>query len=349
MATTTGIEWTESTWNVLVGCDKVSPGCDHCYAIRTAHRMTANPNPKVSTAYAGTEADGEWTGQVNLLTERLDQPMRWQRGRRIFVNAQSDMFHKDVPDAFIARVWAVMALTPRHTYQILTKRPGRMKSLLSSLAFQSKVQDAAYLISVGEDPDVYVNSAGVSLPVTYPLPNVWLGTSVEDQKRALLRVAPLLGTPAAVRFISAEPLLGPVDLTRLDVESKSNEGMYVINALTGRNTDMARPCPDVPRLDWVIVGGESGPGARPMHPDWARSLRDQCEKAGVAHLFKQWGDWKPFPVDAETGKDDCYLNTDGTGAFYAHRSRPTVAHMVRIGKREAGRILDGRTYDGYPA
>lgn len=354
MAETTGIEWTDSTWNVLVGCDKVSPGCDHCYAIRTAHRMTANPNPKVSTAYAGTEADGEWTGVVNLLDARLDQPLRWSgKPRRIFVNAQSDMFHAEVPDEFIARVWAVMALTPMHTYQILTKRPGRMRSLLSSLAFQSRVQDSAYLIVSGEDPDVRAPGGNATYPVTYPLPNVWLGTSVEDQKRALLRVPSLLATPAAARFISAEPLLGPVDLTRLDVESRSNEGMYVINALTGENRDMGRPCRPVASIDWVIVGGESGPGARPMHPAWARSLRDQCEAAKVAYLFKQWGDWTPI-VDSETFQSrepDAYvsvLNGRVADEETALANGGGWAGVHKVGKRAAGRVLDGATYDGYP-
>jgi protein gp37 len=131
MADGSKIEWTDATWNVVIGCDKVSPGCDHCYAIRTAHRMQANPNPKIAAAYAGTEADGEWTGQVNLVEDRLELPLSWTRPRRIFVNAQSDLFHKDVPDEFIARVWAVMALAPQHTFQILTKRHGRMRSLLA--------------------------------------------------------------------------------------------------------------------------------------------------------------------------------------------------------------------------
>ena len=290
MADGSKIEWTDATWNVVIGCDKVSPGCDHCYAIRTAHRMQANPNPKVSGAYAGTEANGDWTGRVNLVTDRLDLPLMWRRPRRIFVNAQSDLFHANVPDEFIARVWAVMALAPQHTFQILTKRHGRMRALLSSLAFRSRVNDKAWLMLSGEDSNVTPRSG--AHPVTWPLPNVWLGVSVEDQKRADLRIPALLDTPSAVRWISAEPLLGPVDIINGLGDSW----------LTG--------------IDWIVVGGESGPGSRPMHPDWARSLRDQCEVAGVPFLFKQWGDHE----------------RDGR----------------RVGKRTAGRELDGRTWDEYP-
>ena len=299
------IEWTDATWNVVIGCDKVSPGCDHCYAIRTAHRFQEHPNPAVAAAYAGTEQGGDWTGRVNLVESRLDLPLRWKRPRRIFVNAQSDLFHANVPDEFIARVWAVMASAPRHTFQVLTKRHGRMRSLLSSEEFRLAVQRR-------------IPHAGASRYVaaywkTWPLPNVWLGVSVEDQARANLRVPALLDTPAAVRWLSCEPLLGPVRLDYMDID---HGRFYQVNTLTGRNTDMARPCEDVTSIDWVVVGGESGPGARPMHPDWARQLRDQCVEAGVPFLFKQWGDH------------------DSTGR--------------RVGKRAAGRELDGRTWDEYP-
>ena len=277
------IEWTDATWNVVIGCDKVSPGCDHCYAIRTAHRFQEHPNPAVAAAYAGTEADGEWTGQVNLVENRLTLPLSWTGPRRIFVNAQSDLFHKDVPDEFIARVWAVMALAPRHTFQILTKRHGRMRSLLASPDFHASVSRKVRGHVTLRPLDGHGDEAA-----RWPLPNVWLGVSVEDQQRADLRIPALLDTPAAVRWLSCEPLLGPVDLTHMDVERHS-ESMYWINALTGRNRDMGRPCRDVESIDWVVVGGESGPGSRPMHPEWARSLRDQCQVAGVPFLFKQAG------------------------------------------------------------
>lgn len=297
MADGSKIEWTDATWNVVIGCDKVSPGCDHCYAIRTAHRMQANPNPVISAAYAGTEAHGEWTGRVNLVTDRLDLPLKWRRPRRIFVNAQSDLFHDQVPDEFIARVWAVMASAPRHTFQVLTKRHGRMRSLLSSEEFRLAVQRR--IPHAGASPYV------AAYWKTWPLPNVWLGVSVEDQKRADLRIPALLDTPAAVRWLSCEPLLGPVD-----VINGLGDGW-----LTG--------------IDWIVAGGESGPGSRPMHPDWARSLRDQCQVAGVPFLFKQWGSHRPSAV----------------GSIVRGGVR---FPMVPASKRAAGRVLDGRTWDEYP-
>ena len=303
MSDGTGISWADATWNPVVGCTKVSPGCDHCYAIRTAHRMTANPNPLVSQAYAGTEAGDEWTGKVNLLPGRLDQPLRWRKPRRIFVNAQSDLFHGAVPDDFIARVFAVMACTPRHTYQVLTKRHGRMRSLLRSDDFRPAVEDAMRGIVAAYRTERTWYAA-------WPLPNLWLGLSVEDQSTADLRIPALLDTPAAVRWVSAEPLLGPVDL---------REWVHTPECLPGGD--------DGPPwctcglflsggLDWVVVGGESGPGARPMHPEWARTLRDQCASTGVAFFFKQWG---------EHGQD-----------------------QRRVGKRAAGDLLDGRQHHEWP-
>lgn len=291
------IEWTDATWNVVIGCDKVSPGCDHCYAIRTAHRFQEHPNPAVAVAYAGTEAAGDWTGRVNLVESRLDLPLRWKRPRRIFVNAQSDLFHKDVPDEFIARVWAVMAMADQHTFQILTKRHGRMRSLLNDREFYRLVRDQLAAAGWAE-----VDAYGTDI---FPLRNAWLGVSVEDQKRADLRIPALLDTPAAVRWISAEPLLGPVDIINGLGDSW----------LTG--------------IDWIVAGGESGPSSRPMHPDWARSLRDQSEVAGVPFLFKQWGSHRPSAV----------------GSIVRGGVR---FPMVPASKRAAGRELDGRTWDEYP-
>jgi len=326
------IEWTDATWNVVIGCDKVSPGCDNCYAIRTAHRMQHNPNPAIAAAYAGTEADGDWTGRINLVEDRLDLPVRWTKPRRIFVNAQSDLFHPDVPDEFIARVWAVMARCQRHTFQILTKRHGRMRSLLNSDRFLDLMIDA-------------IKAQDVPLMGDWPLRNVWLGVSVEDQQRADLRVRALLGTTAAVRFLSCEPLLGPVDLTKAIEPNFAASGWK-----------------DLSGLDWVIVGGESGPGARPMHPEWARSLRDQCVDAGVAFHFKQWGEWAPAGysngthlmqldghlIDRKSGTTkDPYGYGSGVQDLI-DRGHPGWARIRRSGKKFAGRELDGRTWDQWP-
>ena len=308
MSDGTKISWTDATWNPVVGCTKVSAGCDNCYAIRTAHRMAANPNPLVSQAYAGTEAGGEWTGNVNLLANRLDQPLRWRKPRMIFVNAQSDLFHKDVPDEFIARVFAVMALTPRHTYQVLTKRHGRMRSLLRSDNFRPAVEDAMRGVVAAHRTERAWHKA-------WPLPNLWLGVSVEDQATADLRIPALLDTPAAVRWVSAEPLLGPVDLRLTVAVNEDCRGCSGLLSPAHEPGNHWAPG-EWHGVDWVVVGGESGPGARPMHPDWARTLRDQCQATGVAFHFKQWGEHGP----------------DGR----------------RVGRRAAGDLLDGRQHHEWP-
>lgn len=336
MADKTGIEWTDATWNPVTGCDKVSPGCDHCYAENIAHRFAGTP------AYP----DGF---KLTLRPERIDQPLRWKKPRRVFVNSMSDLFHKDVPDEFLAEVFAVMAVASRHTFQILTKRHGRMRSLLSSTEFKGEVAGLA----ARTWHDNYRGYDSHDLAV-WPLPNVWFGVSVEDQARANLRIPALLETPAAVRFLSCEPLLGPVDLGY------------------GEPCDHSRAtCEEIGcwrALDWVIVGGESGAGARPMHPEWARSLRDQCDAAGVPFLFKQWGEWAP---DEWVDSDGCrhvgtkpvvkdpktlVMHPAGMTALTpgnpfdpwerGHPNWHTVMH--RVGKKIAGRELDGVTHDGYP-
>lgn len=233
MGDKTGIEWADATWNPTTGCKKVSPGCDNCYAVGVSARMIANP--KVG-GYDGTVENGDWTGQVNLLEERLDQPIRWKRPRRIFVNSMSDLFHPSVPDWFIRDVFAVMAQADWHTYMVLTKRPSRMAAFLNDLA----------------------NGFGQKL---WPLDNVMIGTSIETD-RFTYRTRALLDVDAAVRFLSVEPLLGPVTL-------------------------------DLRGIGWVIVGGESGKNARSMRPDWVRHIRDHCVAASVPFLFKQWGEWGP--------------------------------------------------------
>ena len=292
------IEWTDETWNPTLGCSRVSPGCDNCYAEReSSGRLNSLP------AYAGLTVGRKWTGEIREIPDRLDKPLRWKRPRRVFVNSMSDLFADQVSDVYIARVFAIMALANQHTFQVLTKRPQRMASLLGRAGagnFWTLVA-AALRGDHGDtesrerllDTLTRVDGGGVALP------NVWLGTSIESQTFAF-RARHLLETPAAVRFVSAEPLLGPLDLSPWLTPSMAET------------------------VDWVIVGGESGPNARPMRPEWARSLRDQCQRAGTAFLFKQWGEWVP---------EDTWL-------------RP---RMWRIGKHEAGRHLDGRLWDEYPA
>lgn len=259
------IEWTTVTWNPTTGCDRVSPGCDNCYALTMAKRLKAMGQPKYQR-----DGDPRTSGPGFGLTvhpDVLEQPLRWRKPRRVFVDSMSDLFHSKVPDEFVATVFAVMALTPQHTYQILTKRPARMRALLSDAAWGRSIIDA----DVGGDRmDTRERLNGMP----WPLPNVWLGTSVEDQPRADQRIPPLLDTPAAVRFLSCEPLLGPVDLQMVDWDG------------TTALTVLEHP-PN--SIDWVIVGGESGSGARPMNVVWARRIVDQCRDAGTAAFVKQLG------------------------------------------------------------
>jgi len=244
----TSIEWSEKVWNPVTGCDKVSPGCDNCYALTMSNRN--QHNPKVGDKYAGTTHKvGErgklaWTGKINLIESALGYPLTVKKPSLFFVNSMSDLFHDDVPFEFIDKVFTVMALCDWHTYQILTKRPDRMAAYFRNKKYIE--------ISKGEDAE------RVSAKIYFPFPNVWLMTSVEDGPRKP-RIDILRTIPAAVRGLSLEPLLG--DLGELNLDG----------------------------IHWVICGGESGPGARPMHPDWVRSIRDQCKAADVRFFFKQFG------------------------------------------------------------
>lgn len=315
MADKSAIEWTEATWNPIAGCTAVSPGCDHCYAARDASGRLAH-----LPLYAGLAKAGAFTGEVRLVPERLDQPLRWRRPRRVFVNSMSDLFHDGVPDEFITEVFARMWWAPEHTFQVLTKRHGRMRSLVPRI--EPLLRELEHDLALVDCPT----------PLTWPLPNVWLGVSLEDQQWADIRVPALLDTPAAVRWLSCEPLLGPLDLTWCDG----------INALErdwigGPGGGSGAPHPFV---DWVVVGGESGPGARPMHPDWARSLRDQCVEAGVPFFFKQWGEW----CDRDQLHPDVWQRIDAAvNLGQEHHPQP-----MRVGKKRAGRLFDGRTWDEYP-
>lgn len=264
MSTTTGIEWTDTTWNPVTGCTKVTPGCDHCYA------------EKITERFHGTGAFTE----VTLHPDRLDAPLRWRTPRRVFVNSMSDLFHNQVPVEFLTRVFAVMAATPQHTYQILTKRHARMRSLLSGgpigpASFSDHIEEAMLGFTHAQPP-------------RWPLPNVWLGVSVEDQQRADLRIPTLAQTPAAVRFLSCEPLLGPVDLGAWLGTLHHCPGELMAPGSVPARAHTVQCCTS-PTLDWVIIGGESGPGARAMHLDWAQTLVDQCRAAGVAVFVKQLG------------------------------------------------------------
>jgi len=336
--TKTSIEWTDETWNPVTGCSKVSAGCKNCYAERIFQR----PYP------------GRAFTDVRCHPERLDAPLRWRKPRMIFVNSMSDLFHEDVPDEFILKVFDVMRAATYeggagggrirhesgysgHTFQVLTKRPERMRDFCSRLRFR----EALYLSPFG--------MPGFN-PMTL-MKNVWLGVSVEDQATAEARIPLLLQTPAAVRWISAEPLLQHINLCAIDLGD-----LYWLNALTGHvhiMHDGGMPvAPTYSKLDWVVAGGESGPHARPSHPDWFGSLCDQCATADVPFFFKQWGEWAPTYVEpgGDLGADmrsDRVRIVKPVGDNDGHFRRGD-ALMRRTGKKAAGRVLDGRTWGEYP-
>lgn len=323
MADGTHIEWTDATWNPITGCSVVSAGCKHCYAMKLAGTRLAH-HPSRAGLTIDTKAGPVWTGEVRFNKQWLDQPLRWRRPRRIFVCAHGDLFHEAVPFDWIDRVWGVMALAPRHTFQVLTKRPERMLDIVPKLAARHRPPDGS----------------------RWPLPNVWLGVSVEDQAAADERIPLLLQCPAAVRWISAEPLLGRVDLCE-------HLGMWwnqTMGCFEGTGMEINRHRDGRPRIGWVVAGGESGPGARPMHPDWARSLRDQCAAAGVAFMFKQWGEHLPADADeCDAGVEPARLVwSDGTPWAQEDGQRGGVALMARVGKKAAGRLLDGVLHNNYP-
>jgi protein gp37 len=322
VSATTSIEWTDRTWNPVTGCTEVSAGCDHCYA-KTMHERFNGPGSFATV-----------TVHEHLMTA----PLTWRSPAKVFVNSMSDLFHPAIPDDVIVRVWAVMTAARQHTFQVLTKRHARMRSLLSSPAFGDAVIDYA-----GD----LLDTRGQDWTAHYPAPNVWLGVSAETQQWADLRIPALLATPAAVRWVSAEPLLDRLNLEpwlapdrtceqcdaacpacpwikavvlNEDYRMWTADGRRVhgheVDALLAAG-EQIRDHQPVRTLDWVVAGGESGRGARPMHPDWARALRDQCEVAGVPFLFKQWGAY---------GQDG-----------------------FRRSKKANGRLLDGQVHDGYPA
>lgn len=349
MADRTEIEWADATWNPIRGCARVSEGCRHCYAERQAGRWSGEGQPYEGLVHlVGTEP--RWTGAVTLVGGALEAPRRWQRRRRVFVDSMGDLFFEPIPDGWIDRIFAVMWLAPQHTFIILTKRQARMRAYLSAPARPVRIRQAA---------ETFVR--GLRLrpgdPMPWPLPNVQLGVSCENQATADERIPDLLATPAAVRIVSAEPLLGPVDLTGW-LPRPAGWKWYPVECRHGRDLCPICDRDHHPFLDGVIVGGESGPAARPMHPNWARSLRGQCGASGVPFFFKQWGEWAPgeSASHAATRTERTATWFDGRwdfGSLTPRQSEETHADdapdLYWFGKRRAGRHLDGRTHDDLAA
>jgi protein gp37 len=356
--TVTSIEWTDFTWNPVRGCSRISPGCANCYAEKMAARFS-DPGMYAHGFAERTPAGARWTGKVELIPEKLAEPLSWRKPRRVFVNSMSDLFHEALPFEHIAAVFGVMAATPHVTYQILTKRAERMAEFfrwlpqqLPSCGERGSTRGAAwYTWNVLQGAHEKVFSPWEVGAVAWPLPNVWLGVSVENQEAADQRIPHLLATPAAVRFLSMEPLLGPVDLNKI---SWGPAGLiYGVLRDEAETDDWRYWAKRDGGISWVIVGGESGngPGIRPMHPDWARSLRDQCVAAGVPYFFKQWGTWaaidQPWEQDSPSRlneKRERWLNLAGGHGFHGEE----VWRMRRAGKKGAGRLLDGREWNEMP-
>lgn len=387
MGDKTSIEWTDATWNPTRGCRRKSPGCLNCYAEVIAARFSGE-----GLAYEGlaemTPSGPRWTGKARFVGEHLADPLRWQRPRRIFVDSTSDLFFEAFTNEQIAAVFGVMAAARQHTFQVLTKRPERA---VEWFKWAERADIAKHAIEALRG---YVETGCGSAfdPDAWPLPNVWLGVSVEDQRRADERIPLLLQAPGAVRFLSMEPLLGQVDLSEWMAPMSTCGSCNAVHAgepdvcpSCGRDDLITTwgaqehedllsgaryaPSPEElragvwsdgiltrPQIDWVICGGESGHGARPMHPAWARSLRDQCAEAGVPFLFKQWGEWAPVLTKEEAESNERrglaermtgrtrWLNTAGGHGYHGD----DVTLVRRVGKKAAGRELDGRTHDAFP-
>lgn len=315
------IEWTDKTWNPVTGCAKTSPGCANCYAERMSKRLAGR------CGY--TEID---PFKVTLHLNRLNQPSLWKKTSRVFVCSMGDLFHEDVEFSTIQLIWAEMAIVNRHTYQVLTKRPERV---LEYLEWQRKRREQGLMT------------------VEFGLRNLWFGVSAENKEQADKRIPILLQIPAEVRFVSCEPLLSEIHLNRYlkwplckcwNPNEGGNSDQYGKYQWQKQSFVAAGGWTG---LDWVIAGGESGPGARPMHPDWVRSLRDQCYAAEVPFLFKQWGEYAPcIPAN---GSNPMITSHQCVGV--RNHSAVTMNDglvMERVGKKKAGRLLDGQSWGEYP-
>jgi protein gp37 len=377
MGETTKIEWTDSTWNPLRArntetgkmgwfCEHMSSGCDFCYA----EKMNVNTYFGNGLPYkAGSLPKLE----LFLDEKMLQKPLSWRKPRKIFVCSMTDLFGRFVKDEQIDKIFAVMALSPQHTFQILTKRPERMRDYCKTLGRHHEVDRVSIASKAIEAARGTAKGFCYSLGQHgWHLPNVWLGTSCEDQKTADQRLPWLIETPAAVRWVSAEPLLSGLDLRPwlscnhdIALSGMGEPGLWrcdVCYALL-RETNAINRWPEytVERpgkmLEWIVAGGESGPKARPAHPDWFRSIRDQCVETGTKFLFKQFGEWSPVrpgnfcAVTKKRYSHDTFAWADANTVY--NPKNPPNGHfpsqmMYKVGKKKAGRLLDGREWSEFP-
>lgn len=318
----TKIEWAQKVWNPVTGCSKVSQGCKNCYA-EVMHKRLMKMQPD---KYNRPFLDGASPHEPSL-----EIPLHWKKPQRIFVNSMSDLFHEDVPHDFILRVLMVIRECPQHIFQILTKRPKRAKEFFNGflIASQKLSRDIR-----GE----------------FPFPNLWLGVSVEDQATADERIPLLLQTPAAIRFLSVEPMLQSIELKFIGCpECGHSENYWFPNFTICHHCHKEVKSPPDNIINWVICGGESGKNARPMNPDWVRSLRDQCKEANVPFFFKQWGEW----LHENLLKPEVFLElmSHRTAKKYKQQSISNGVYLdnyVWLGKKKAGKLLDGVEHNEFP-
>lgn len=336
MGETTRISWADSTWNPIVGCSKCSPGCQHCYAETMAVRLAGMG----TRGYGDVVTDGRWSGKTAFVDSELQKPLHWKKPRVVFVCSMGDLFHESVPFEWIDRIYAVMALCPQHEFRVLTKRVGRMREYAAH-------PGTPLNINKGIGGTIYEEP----LRFEWPLPNVMHMVTACNQAEADEKIRVLLQVPSAKRGVSIEPMLGAVDLTmvkwaRISV-NKSDYTRHGVPAPSEmwscNNVLVSRPADALNKekvgLDYVIVGGESGHGARPMHPDWARGVRDQCKAAGVEFHFKQWGEWIPQGQCMDCKPfEGSRLHKWPDGTFSDH-----------VGKKAAGNLLDGKTHEAAEA
>lgn len=319
------IEWCDETWNPVTGCEPIGEACRNCYAERMVKRFPDR--------FGGVGHPF----RVTYHPARFTQPLHWRKPRRVFVCSMGDLFHRDVSRSWIDQVLAIACRCQRHTFMILTKRPERMGRYFRELA----TPGGAKRFEDQYNNPMALHKFAMMLRRGEPLPNVWLGTSVWDQESAGKNIPELLKCPASIRFVSAEPLLAPLDLSDWPECCRPDDSVCPFPC---DPCDSEHPC-NWRGLDWVICGGESGAGARPVHQDWVRSLRGQCVDTGTPFMFKQWGDYLPSEQDEKYGQHDgCRVTARpaGTGA-------PCCPGLwTRLGKAKAGRMLDGEEWLQFP-